>query len=413
MTEPHRPTPSPIPPVRLETLLEDFVWLRLIRAPMLALAPSRWVIALLAVLAISILREAWGDHLLTRIAGQIARPALAAAANILTLDFGGAVSPLHAARAGVLGLLIEPPGPGAILLALPEFIIWLLAGTTICRMVALDFARGEPTGPTAGLRFGLGRLPAALGAVAAPLLVVAGLGAIVAIGWLLAAIPVVDIVVAALSVLALLMSLLAVLLVVFTILGAPLMLAAIACDGADAADAVQRAWAYLLSRPIQLLAAALAAVALGLVLVGVVGWIVEASVAAMQGWAGAWSDRAGEIATGADIRAEVSGAEPDSEGGTARAASWLAGMWIEAARAAVVALAVSYFFTAATLIYLLVRQSCDGQDYTDLWSPGATEALIAEALRARVDASGLDPGPDGHERLGAKPVGQELAEPDR
>src|SRR5690606_22136265 len=127
--------------------------------------------------------------------------------------------------------------------------------------------------------------------IAAPLLVVAGLGAIVAIMWLLAAIPVIDIIIGALSIIALLMSLLAVLLIAFTLLGGPLMLPAIVCDGADAADAVQRAWAYLLARPIQLLVSALAAAALGLILVGVVGWIVEATISAMQAWAGAWSER--------------------------------------------------------------------------------------------------------------------------
>src|SRR5690606_32612488 len=201
----------------------------------------------------------------------------------------------------------------------------------------------------AGLRFGLMRLPSALGAIIAPLLVVAGLGAIVAVMWLLAAGPVVDVVIAALSIIALLMSLLAILLTLFTLLGGPLMLPAIACDGAGAADALQRAWAYLLARPIQLLLAALAAAAVGAILVGVVGWIVEASIAAMQAWAGAWSDRAGAIATGAAVREGETPLE-----GTAAPASWLAGMWIQAARATVFALAVSYFFTSATLIYLLV-----------------------------------------------------------
>src|SRR5690606_28081412 len=110
----------------------------------------------------------------------------------------------------------------------------------------------------------------------------------------------------------------------FTLLGGPLMLPSIACDGADAADAVQRAWAYLLARPIQLLAAALAAAAMGLILVGVVGWIVDASIAAMQAWAGAWSGRAGTVAAGAAVGEGETRLE-----GTAAPASWLAGMWIQ------------------------------------------------------------------------------------
>jgi hypothetical protein len=411
MTEPQRPTSSPIPPVRLETLLEDFVWLRLVRAPMLALAPSRWLVALLAVLAISILREAWGSHVLTRIGEEIGRPLLTAAASILTLDFTSATMPLRAARAGAVHLLILPPSPGSIILALPELIVWLLVGGAICRMVALDFARGQGVGPVAGLGFGLGRLPSSLGALATPLLVAAGLGAIVAVGGAMAAIPVIDVVVAALGFLGLLMSLLALLLLLFTLLAGPLMLPAIACDGADAADAVQRSWAYLLARPIQLLVAALAAAALGFILIGIVGWIIEATIATMQTWVGAWSDRAGQIARGGPLTAsgEAAGTATaaDGAGGTARPAAWLAGMWIQTARAAVLALAVSYFFTAATLIYLLVRQSCDGQDYTDLWTPGATEALIAASLKARAEAGGVAPAPEGHQRLGAKPPGED------
>src|SRR5690606_17158548 len=109
------------------------------------------------------------------------------------------------------------------------------------------------------------------------------------------------------------------------------------------------------------------------------------------------------IARGSQVAAAASaGAAPDGPQGTAAGASWLAGMWIQTARAGVTALGASYFFTGATLIYLLVRQSCDGQDYTDLWAPGATEALIAEALKARQDAAGLGPTPEGPQRLGAR-----------
>ena len=107
------------------------------------------------------------------------------------------------------------------------------------------------------------------------------------------------------------------------------------------------------------------------------------------------------------------GAKAHAAGGIAAADDWRAAQarrprvlflidglgWGGAARAAVLALGVSYFFTASTLLYLLARQSCDGQDYTDIWTPGETERLIEDALQARAAAGGPS---EGATRLGAR-----------
>ncbi|MFG0285218.1 MAG: hypothetical protein ACF8R7_12410 [Phycisphaerales bacterium JB039] len=401
MSERHSGTIGQTPPVRLETLLEDFVWLHLGRAPLLALSPSRWGLGLLAALAISALQESWGalsdqEHVLGRIGREILGPLRSAGVDLLTLDPAGAQMGLTRVAAGVTNLLVQPPSLASVAMGLPELVIWLLVGGALCRMVALDFGRGQPPGPAEGVRFGVMRLGSALGAIGAPALIAAGLGAIVAVGGLLGAVPALDVVGAILGALGIVFAVVATLMVAGVLIGAPLALPAMACDGADAADAIQRTYAYLLARPIHLIAAALVALGLGVVLLEVVGWLINTGVIAAQGWAGAWSQRAGEVAAG------------EAAGATGAVASWIARMWAELAQAAVVGLGISYFFTASTVVYLLVRQSCDGQDYTDIWSPGATERVVEEALRARASASPV--GEDGSSRLGARGDRADLAD---
>ena len=390
MNDRHGAISGQTPPMRLETLLEDFVWLRLGRTPALALAPARWGLGLLAALAISALRGSWGalseqDDVLQVVGATVLTHGRDAGVHLLTLDPGSASLSLTACAAGISSVLVQPPSLASIAMGLPELVIWLLVGAALCRMVALDFGRGEAPGPTDGVRFGVSKLGTALAAVGSPALIAAGLGAIVAVGGLLGAVPVLDVVASALGVVGIVFALLATLMIAGVLLGAPLALASMACDGADSADAIQRSYAYLLARPIQLGLAALVALGLGVILIEIVDWLLTTARVAAQGWAGAWSTQAGAVAAG------------EAEGATGAVASWLATMWIGLTEAAVVGLAISYFFTATTVIYLLVRQSADGQDYTDIWTAGATERLVEEALRARASASPV--ADDGSSRL--------------
>jgi hypothetical protein len=44
---------------------------------------------------------------------------------------------------------------------------------------------------------------------------------------------------------------------------------------------------------------------------------------------------------------------------------------------------VSVYFVAGVIIYLLMRQLCDGQDQHELWVPGMVEGTMAPGAAAR------------------------------
>ncbi len=53
----------------------------------------------------------------------------------------------------------------------------------------------------------------------------------------------------------------------------------------------------------------------------------------------------------------------------------------------VAAYVVAYIFTSATMMYLLMRRACDGQDIEEIWRPGLTPGTLVPLPRPRVEES--------------------------
>jgi len=55
-------------------------------------------------------------------------------------------------------------------------------------------------------------------------------------------------------------------------------------------------------------------------------------------------------------------------GGVASVSSWMVGFWGSCLRLVAAGYALSCVLTAGTMVYLFMRQVCDGQHYAELWS---------------------------------------------
>jgi len=209
--------------------------------------------------------------------------------------------------------------------------------------------------------------------------------------------------------------------------GWPLMWGAVATEVSDCFDAVARAYRYVYQRPLQYLFYALVAAA-----IGAMGWLVVSNFAAgtiaVTSWAVDWGANSGrwsgDPAAGArqvDVLLRSAG----DVGVLASAGSGLMAFWIGCVKVFAVGFLSSYFWTASTCIYLLLRRDADATELDEVALDDADE--IDDDLPAiRTDPTGapvvddaavsppIDPAddrrPDAAEQPGeSKPQGPDVA----
>jgi hypothetical protein len=379
-------TPSPAPgepktPTRalvtFEDLSHDLVWPRLFRAGVLAFHPARVAMSLglLAAVtsiiwALSSIESAlgWSEGVgsAREIVGSVERlvvpggtPSVGAAGERLVSLFLDL--PLDIVRShplvGVVGV------PVCLLLA-------AVCSAAIARSAATEFAasRAEPIVGT--MRFAAHRWQTLVGAIVGPVVLVWGIAVLLAIaGFFLARWPGVNLLGAVLYGAALLVGFLATFLMLVYALGKPMLIPAVCCDGADALDAIQRAYSYVIAKPLRLALYVGVLIVQGIVLVAVVSVFCAAVVAFTSRSAGAWAGERGERMVGGSrvVRAEEA-TTPAGDRLFDAGAAVVRG-WNLVPASIPVAFLFSYWTCASTLLYLGMRRVCDGQDMNELWSP--------------------------------------------
>ncbi len=159
--------------------------------------------------------------------------------------------------AGVLGAIFTVPAAAvrASPWVFPLGLFVLLAGLSfiggaLCRMAAVHAGRGGRLGAREAAWFARDRALNLLALPLLPTLVLAGLSLVVLIFALLLRVPVLNLISAILFVVPLAISLLAALLALISIVSFPLMPAAVAVEDCDAGDAITRAAALVIARPL-------------------------------------------------------------------------------------------------------------------------------------------------------------------
>lgn len=405
-------------------LAEGLLWPKLAAVITLALRPARVGLALVMLVAIGLLGRVplvWlpsDDQ--GPLATFLARAEAAAAVltqGLLRLDF-----PRFAV--GAAALVLDAPVSTAraypwslAAISLPILLIVGVLGGALSRSAATEFARGERTPWTAALAFALSRAPSFLGALSTPILASLTLGGVVAVaGWALLSLPWVQVAGALAYGVALVVMFIAVVLALGYALGFPLLVPALACEGTDAIDAIQRAYAYVLGRPLRLIAYSAVLLSLIVALVATTSLVLRATASATYAASTALTspdvaalvrDAAAHDRTDGTRRATNSAtassqgpaspkrvddliyrapsspspsgtasasSNPDANrdakpSASARATSAILAFWNNILTLLVGAVAISAFFSGSSVLYLLLREVNDGQDHTELWTP--------------------------------------------
>jgi hypothetical protein len=347
----------------LGDLTRELLWTRTLRTPALALRPSRILLGMAGALIATVIGSipigtAEQPTFAQSVSDRIALFFSNAAADATRLDARGMF--FEAAElARFPGTLIQDRPWATVLLAIPMIVALALFGGAIARAAAIEFTSARYSDWPADLRVSLRSLGSSAGALIAPLALVGVIVLLTAVGGAMLGVPVLDLIGAILYALAMLFALLAVLILMLHVLALPMLVPALMIEGTDAFDAVQRCYAYILARPLHLLLHASLLLVLGAISVGLCATIASATDQLVQWSASRFAADAGlEVLTG---NGELSATQP--------AAHSIIEFYRSLTDLVVSGFAISYYFCAGTVLYLVARRICDGQDVNDLWNP--------------------------------------------
>jgi hypothetical protein len=385
MTNQTRPKDLSRSPITLEDLTADLIWPRLLRSASLALGPSRMGIAFFAVILLALVGRFTAAIANWRGEGteELTSPWQLPVSMLLTL-FNSVVR-LDASEIGtsLYGLFVWMPA-----VSLAEFpvsfivgvilglLIIAVAGGAICRMAACEFSLGLSVGWPQGLGFAIGRLGTLVAALLGPLVVVWVIALLIALGGLIFRVPYLNVAGGLLYGIALVLAFLGSLVMIAFLVGKPLLIPAVACEGADAIDSIQRAYAYVYGRPLRLAWYAAVLVLQAIIVIFIARTIAWCLTQFTGHAAGSLAGEAGNNLLMALDSPDTETAQKFGSGGAAAVS--LLRLWMIVVWGLVAAYALSFYFCASTLLYLALRRVSDGQDMHELWLPGMVRGTLAE-----------------------------------
>lgn len=400
-SDPGRPIRGPI---TLAEVTAGLVWPTLFRAVPLALQPSRIAIGFFTIaliMGLGALFDAIAGPLVTTatkasagfsrigkpiglfesLAGATIDAFHGAVARCLTLDFAGAWDSLADLWFREIPRAASSHSGAFICLALLFVLVVvpvraLLFGA-VARMVVCEVGLRRSVGIGEAVRFAASRWKSLYGAIVAPPVIIGALCLIMAVaGLALFRLPVLNVVGALLYGVFLLGGLVIVIMGIGFAFATHLTAPAIAADGADAVDALQRGYAYVLGRPGRLLMYTLILIALGVVAYSILSVVTALAMNVTASLAGTWS-AADELAGRMRALDFTLAPAPLGLKGSAAAADSLIGVWERLFLALLAGCVVSYHDCASTLLYLLLRRAVDEQDIEDVLPPTPTETSAA------------------------------------
>jgi len=301
----------------------------------------------------------------------------------------------------LLGLVVAEPAwlwshhPAFfVVLVVYFFVIKTILGGAIARLAATQACEGLTVGLLETARF---TWPRAVWFVVSPLipLLIAGvIWLVLAVsGAVLFNVPGLNVVGGLLFGLMLGAGFIAACCVIFAALGAGILPSAMAVEGTDAFDVVSRVFTFLLYRPLRYLVLSLVLLIYGALTYLIVGLIVFLTLWFTRSAAGVWVGDFDQLLPLAEFGQPLAAVDTAALSTTQRATSWLVrassallyGVWI--------AYAVSYFFTAQTWLYLLLRQQVDGSAFAEYFPQAEldqTKVPSSSDVKDKVEAAQTD-----------------------
>ncbi len=265
-------------------------------------------------------------------------------------------------------------------------IVWAVFGGAITRIAAIQFAREEKIGLGEAVRFACSKLLSFAGAPVIPLIFISFFAVMCAGGGLISNIPVIGPLFAGgLWFLPLIAGFVMALIVIAWAAAWPLMFSTISVESSDSFDAISRSFAYVFHRPWHYLFYAVVAAVFGSLCSFFVLMFADL-VVHMSTWAVSWGGRDGlaalleqltYYAPSASGWGPADAAEPPT--GVMRIAAIAAGFWLYVAFALLVGFVYSYFWSASTVIYYLLRRDVDNTELNEVFIEGEEEDFGAPA----------------------------------
>ena len=269
-----------------------------------------------------------------------------------------------------------------------------ISGGAICRISALQVARGEKPGLTEAIRFSTKRFTSFFTAPLAPITIILFIGIFIVLLGLIGNIPYVGELIVGLSMpLTLFAGFLITVVVIGTVAGFNLMFPAIAYDGSDCFDAISRSFSYVYSRPWRMLAYTLITVVYGSICYLFVRffaflslffshWFLRLSLWAQNGSSEMEMNKLNSIWPEPEFMKLM--VDPSTlnaaNNGTEKVAAFLIYIFLLVVIGLVVSFIINFYFSANTIIYSLLRHKVDTTAFEDIYTPpDTTEVEPAEA----------------------------------
>ncbi len=254
-----------------------------------------------------------------------------------------------------------------------------IAGGSLCRISALQFARDEKPGVMEALRFSIKRFLSLFTVPLAPVCIIIVMGLFISVLGLIGNIPIVgELMVGIFLLLALIGGALIVTFLIGTVAGANLMFPAIVYDGSDCFDAISRSFSYVYSKPWQMGFYTAVTVIYGAICYTFVRFFtflllwVTYQFLQFGFWVNNSSNQIGKLAA---IWPEPSfmGLRGSPPWATVNWSESFAGFLIYLVLLVVIGLLVSFvisfYFSASTIIYALMRNRVDNTALDDIYTP--------------------------------------------
>ena len=231
------------------------------------------------------------------------------------------------------------------------FVVSLFGGA-IARITALQFAGDHPSSLVGSLRFSISTLLTSAVGPMLPLVAGGVLVGMIAVGGLISTIPIVGPPIGGIFWgLTLLFAFFIVLLSIGLVLSWPIMVAGTAVEATDSFDALSRGFSYAFSRPIYVIFLVLIAASIGVVLATIVAELAAMTEAASTHLFSTTGTAIWDASTEHVI------------------GHWGWAFWHYLVHTAVAAFPIAYFWTAATVIYFLLRLCVDAMPLDRIYIP--------------------------------------------
>jgi hypothetical protein len=262
--------------------------------------------------------------------------------------------------------------------------VFSVSGGAVCRIAALQFARGEKPGLTESLLYGIKRFASFFATPLTPVGIFAFIGLFIFALGLAGNIPRAGELIVGLGMpLILFAGVLLAVIVIGAVGGLNLMFPAVAYDGSDCFDAISRSFSYVYAKPWRMVVYTAIAAVYGSICYTFVRIFAFLSLWVAHGllhlglWVKTGSNQVNKLEAiwpEPNFRYLLGLTNPVPVNWTESVAAFLIYLFLLVVIGLVVSFIISFYFTANTIIYSLMRKAVDNTAFEDIYMPfGLTE----------------------------------------